>query len=149
MYDILFGGVNEEYPMKKIQWSDGLSINLEPIDIQHQKWIEHYNEVVEAIESQKDKAHIAKTLGFLSDYTNTHFAAEEDYMGKNQYPEFQEHKAKHEALRQTVADLIQDFDEEGVTSALADAIETLLGNWLIQHIQQVDQLFGKFMQEKK
>ena len=135
--------------MKKIQWNDALSINLEPIDIQHQKWIEHYNEVVEAIESNKDKAHIAKTLGFLSDYTNTHFAAEEDYMEKSQYPELQEHKAKHAALRQTVADLIQDFDEEGVTSALAVAVETLLGNWLIQHIQQVDQLFGKFMQEKK
>ena len=135
--------------MKKIQWNDGLSISLESIDIQHKKWIEHYNEVVETIESNKDKAHIAKTLGFLSDYTNTHFAAEEDYMEKNQYPGLQEHKVKHAALRQTVADLIQDFDEEGVTSALADAIETLLGNWLIQHIQQVDQLFGKFMQEKK
>ena len=135
--------------MKKIQWNDGLSINLEPIDIQHQRWIEHYNEVVEAIESNKDTAHIAKTLGFLSDYTNTHFAAEEDYMEKNQYPELQGHKAKHAALRQTVADLIQDFNEEGVTSALADAVETLLGNWLIQHIQHVDQLFGKFMQEKK
>jgi len=135
--------------MKKIQWNDSLSINLEPIDAQHKKWIEHYNEVVEAIESRKDKIHIIKTLGFLSDYTNTHFAAEEDYMTKSQYPGLQEHKAKHEALRRTVADLIQDYDEEGITSALADAVETLLGNWLIRHIQQVDQGFGKFMQEKK
>jgi hemerythrin len=70
-------------------------------------------------------------------------------MMKNHYPGLQEHQAKHEALRRTVADLIQDFNEEGVTSALADAVETLLGNWLIQHIQQVDQRFGKFMQEKK
>jgi hemerythrin len=122
MYDILSGGGKEGYHMKKIQWNDGLSINLEAIDIQHQTWIAHYNEVVEAIESNKEK---------------------------HQYPAFQEHKAKHEALRQTVADLIQDFDEEGVTSGLADAVETLLGNWLIQHIQQVDQLFGHFMQEKK
>ena len=135
--------------MKKIQWNDSLSIHLEAIDIQHKKWIEHYNEVVEAIVSRKDKGQIAKTLGFLSDYTNTHFAAEQDYMEKGQYPGLQEHKAKHAALRQTVADLIQDFNEEGITNSLADAVETLLGNWLIQHIQQVDQLFGKFIQEKK
>ncbi len=135
--------------MNKIQWNDSLSINLEAIDNQHKKWIQHYNEVVEAIESRKDKIHVIKTLGFLSDYTNTHFAAEEEYMVKNQYPGFQAHKAKHEALRRTVADLIQDFNEEGVTSALSDGVETLLGNWLIQHIQEVDQAFGRFMQEEK
>ena len=135
--------------MKKIQWNDNLSINLEAIDNQHKRWIKHYNEVVEAIESRKDKIHISKTLGFLSDYTNTHFATEEDYMVKNQYPGFKEHKAKHDALQQTVSGLLQDFDEEGITSALANAVETLLGNWLIQHIQHVDQDFGKFMQGKK
>jgi hemerythrin len=135
--------------MNKIQWNDDLSINLEAIDTQHKKWIQHYNEVVEAIESRKDKIHVIKTLGFLSDYTNTHFATEEGYMAENQYPGLHEHQAKHEALRRTVADLIQDFNEEGLTSALADAVETLLGNWLIQHIRQVDQGFGRFMQEKK
>ena len=73
MYDILCGLVEEGYDMNKIQWNDDLSIKLEAIDTQHKKWIEHYNEVVEAIESRKDKIHIIKTLGFLSDYTNTHF----------------------------------------------------------------------------
>jgi hemerythrin len=149
MYDIPLERVQEGTDMNKIQWNDDLSINLEAIDTQHKTWIAHYNDVVDAIESRKDKTHIIKTLGFLSDYTNTHFAAEEDYMVKNQYPGLQEHRAKHEALRRTVADLIQDFKEEGVTSALSNAVETLLGNWLIQHIQQVDQVFGKFMQGKK
>jgi hemerythrin len=43
---------------------------------------------------------------------------------------------------------VQDFEEEGPTQILADAINTFLGNWLIMHIQQVDQKFGAFVKEK-
>jgi hemerythrin-like metal-binding protein len=61
------------------------------------------------------------------------------------YPELDAHKAKHEELRGTVANLIQDFEEEGETHALEGAVETFLGNWLIDHIRETDQLFGAFV----
>ncbi|MBN2317757.1 MAG: hemerythrin family protein [Acidobacteria bacterium] len=135
--------------MKTIQWQDDLSIGIGPIDEQHKEWIEHFNRTSEAIASNQTMEQISKTLGFLADYTETHFSAEEKYMQENNYPAFAEHKAKHDELRSTLGNLVRDYQEEGATQDLADAIETLLGNWLLNHIRQVDMKFGAFIAEQK
>ena len=135
--------------MKTIQWQDDLSIGIGPIDEQHKKWIEHFNRTSEAIASNQSMEQISKTLGFLADYTETHFSAEEKYMQENNYPAFAEHKAKHDELRSTLANLVRDYQEEGATQNLADAIETFLGNWLLDHIRKVDMKFGAFIAEQK
>jgi hemerythrin len=134
--------------MNKIRWDDSLSIGIELIDEQHKKWLEHLDNVSTAIESQQGLGQIAKTLGFLDDYTRFHFSTEEKHMTENDYPGLKGHRAKHEELKGTLANLIQDFEEEGATHTLADSINTFLGNWLVNHIQQVDQQFGAFVKEK-
>ena len=133
--------------MKKIQWDDGLSVGVDAIDEQHKIWIGRYNSVVDAIESRRGPAPVTNTLGFLNDYTDVHFSTEEGFMTQAGYPALDAHKAKHEELRGTVANLIQDFEEEGETHALEEAVETLLGNWLIDHIRETDRLFGAFVKE--
>lgn len=135
--------------MKKLQWQDSLSIGIEPIDNQHKQWIQYYNDTREAVASQQNRTQISKTLGFLIDYTETHFSTEEKYMSGNHYPGLQEHKAKHDELRSTLAVLVKDFEEEGITPSLTEAMDTFLANWLIKHIQEVDVKFGAFIREKK
>jgi len=134
--------------MKTIQWQDDLSIGIDRIDEQHKKWIEHFNQTAEAIALSKSQAQISKTLGFLVDYTETHFSSEEKYMQENNYPAFAEHKAKHDELRATLANLDRDYQEEGATQDLADSIETFLGNWLLNHIREVDMKFGAFITDQ-
>jgi hemerythrin len=133
--------------MKKIQWDDSLSVGVTVIDDQHKTWIDHYNRVVEAIESGRGPAPVTQTLGFLIDYTNVHFTTEEGFMSQAGYPGLDAHKGKHEELRGTVANLVQDFEEEGETHSLEGAVETFLGNWLIAHIRDTDRLFGAFVKE--
>jgi len=130
--------------MKRIQWNESLSIGIKPIDNQHKKWIEHFNNAAEAIIAKQSQTQISKTLGFLMDYTEVHFSTEEKYMTDLGYPELQQHRAKHNELRTTLADLVKDFEDEGVTSRLADAIDSFLGNWLVQHIHRVDKKFAAF-----
>ena len=134
--------------MKKIQWDDSLSVGVDAIDDQHKTWIEHYNGVVEAIESRRGPAPVTQTLGFLIDYTDVHFSTEEGFMSRTGYPGLDAHVAKHEELRGTVADLVRDFEEEGETHSLGSAVDTFLGNWLITHIRDTDQLFGAFVRER-
>jgi hemerythrin len=131
--------------MKKIQWDDSLSVGVSAIDEQHKTWIGRYNSVVEAIESRGGPAPVTNTLGFLIDYTDVHFSTEEGFMTQAGYPALGAHKEKHEELRGTVAGLVQDFEEEGETHVLETAVETFLGNWLIDHIRETDQLFGAFV----
>jgi hemerythrin len=130
--------------MKKIEWTENLSVGIELIDDQHKIWIEHYNNAVEAIEAQHEVAQISSSLGFLSDYTETHFSTEEQAMADSGYPELEEHKAKHNALRKTLADMTEEFIEDGATEILAESVETFLGNWLIKHIEEVDMRFAAF-----
>lgn len=133
--------------MKKIAWDDSLSVGIDAIDTQHKRWIGHFNSVVDAIESRGGHAPVTRTLGFLIDYTDLHFSTEERFMRETAYPELEAHKDKHEELRGTVGNLVADFEEEGDTPALEEAIDTFLGTWLIEHIKSTDQLFGAFVKE--
>jgi len=133
--------------MKKIEWDDGLSVGIDVIDGQHKRWIGHFNSVVDAIESRGGHAPVTSTLGFLIDYTDLHFATEERFMTATAYPEIAAQGAKHDELRVSVANLIADFEEEGDTPALEQAVDTFLGTWLIEHIRSTDQLFGAYITE--
>jgi hemerythrin len=130
--------------MKKMQWNDSLSVGIEQIDTQHKKWIEHFNNAAEAIAARQSQTQISKTLGFLMDYTELHFSTEEKYMTELGYTGLQEHQARHNELRTTLTNLVKDFEDEGVTSKLADAIDSFLGNWLVQHIHEIDKKFAAF-----
>jgi hemerythrin len=135
--------------MGKMQWQNSLSVGIDLIDNQHKQWIEYYNDTVEAVATQKGQAQVMKTLGFLIDYTETHFATEERHMTAGRYPALPEHKAKHDELRSTLAGLVKDFEDEGVTPELKKAIDTFLGNWLVQHIQEIDMKFGAYAKQEK
>jgi hemerythrin len=134
--------------MQKMQWNDELSIGIELIDSQHQQWIEHFNNMVEAIEAGTGEANIVRTLDFLVDYTNHHFSTEEKHMTSSEYPGLEHHRSKHEELTGTLGNLVEDFKEEGATHILVEAIDTFLGNWLADHIREVDMKFGDFLKEK-
>ncbi len=135
--------------MKKIEWQNSLSVGIESIDKQHKQWIQYFNDTAEAIASQKNRTQISKTLGFLMDYTETHFSTEEKFMAGSNYPGLPEHKAKHNELRSALSNLVKDYEDEGITDNLARGIDAFLGNWLIKHIHEVDMKFGAFVKEKK
>ncbi|MFC1736503.1 bacteriohemerythrin [Candidatus Hydrogenedentota bacterium] len=132
----------------KMEWDDNLSVGVELIDEQHKRWIEHLNNVSASIESHHGPIRISETLGFLADYTRIHFSTEEKNMTANNYPGFGHHKNKHEELKTTLNNLMQDYEEEGATHTLAEAIDTFLGNWLTKHIREVDMKFGEFIRDK-
>lgn len=133
--------------MKKIQWNDRLSIGVELIDDQHKQWIEHYNTTKAAMALREGPGQIPNELQFLIDYTNTHFATEESLMEKYSYPETDAHKSLHNSLKKTLGNLVNEFEEEGATHVLSDSIDTFMGNWLENHIQEVDMKLGAFLKK--
>ena len=118
------------------------------IDEQHKEWLERFNDVAAAIESHRGPEEIARILSFLLDYTEIHFSTEEKHMTANGYPELEQHRTRHQELRRTLDNLVEDFEEEGATHSLARAIDTFLGNWLVNHIREADQKLGAFLKDK-
>ena len=134
--------------MARSLWNDNLSVGVDLIDEQHKMLLGKLAELSEAVESHHGPGEIAGTLDFLVDYTGFHFGTEEKNMRAHDYPEFEQHVAMHGEFKKTLANLGEDFQEEGATPALAEAINTLLINWFLKHIEVVDQKLGAFFTEK-
>lgn len=134
--------------MRKIEWDESLSIGVPLIDEQHKKWIKLLSDVTAAIDAIQGPQRVAEALDFLLDYTDTHFATEEQAMTDHQYQELVVHRAKHEELKDTLADLEDEFKEDGATHILAESLNTFMANWLVGHIKEVDLKFGAFLREK-
>ena len=131
--------------MAQMEWNAGLSVGIALIDDQHKTWINKFNTISEAIELNQGPQRVAEALGFLTAYTKFHFDAEERFMAQYDYPEAASHKAKHEELKKTLATLEEEYLEDGATHILADSINQFVGNWLLNHIKEVDVQFGAFL----
>lgn len=134
--------------MSKVAWTDDLSVGVGLIDEQHKALIQRLNDVGDAVEAFQGARAVSQTLDFLVDYTNYHFSEEVKHMEKSGYPGVAQHKAKHVEFTNTLGELAQDFIEEGATTSLANSINTLLGNWLVNHIRTVDKEFGNYVAQE-
>lgn len=132
--------------MNAVNWDDSLSVGVEVIDEQHKALIQKLNDTSAAVAVGEGERQTAQALEFLIDYTDYHFSTEERHMERVRYPGIVTHKALHAEFKQTLAELEQDFREEGSTKRLADAVHTLLMTWLVKHIQNVDQQFANFLE---
>ena len=134
--------------MKEIVWTEDLSVGIELIDAQHKMLIQRLNDLKQSLELQQGPEKIAATLGFLIDYTEFHFSAEEKHMEANGFKEVEDHKKIHETFKATLRNLEDEFNEEGATHLLADSMDSLLVNWLFKHIKGTDVAFGSFLESK-
>jgi len=134
--------------MTGFTWENRFSVGVPLIDDQHKMLIQRVNDLAQAIERHQSVSEIVRVLGFLIEYTNFHFATEEQHMTAHHYPGLNHHKAQHAEFKRTLTHLLEDFEEEGATQALADSINIFLVNWLVTHFQDVDQEFGRFVRDK-
>ncbi|OGU54003.1 MAG: hypothetical protein A2V66_17790 [Ignavibacteria bacterium RBG_13_36_8] len=135
--------------MAEVIWDNSLLIGVGLIDDQHKIWIDKFNKLASAVECRQGPYQISQTLSFLIDYTDLHFSTEEKHMAASSYHGLAAHKKKHDDLKDTLNELVRDYNEEGAYNALADHINNFLAKWLIDHIKQTDQKFGAFLREKK
>ncbi|MGA1865966.1 MAG: bacteriohemerythrin [Thermoplasmatota archaeon] len=131
--------------MDRIEWDQSLSVGVEIIDAQHRMLIARLDDLSKALEQHREGALILKTLDFLSKYTHFHFDEEEKKMKESAYPHYEEHHRLHLEFIEKLMEMEQDFEEDGVTRALGESVNTFLWNWLVDHIREVDTRFGKFL----
>jgi hemerythrin len=124
-------------------WNDKYRVHIWQIDNQHQRLFDLVNQLHDAMQAGKGKEILGKVLQELITYTHTHFAAEENLMSKYEFPDFAEHKKTHDALIKQVVDFQQKFRNGNAFITLE--LMKILENWLITHIEGVDQSYGPFL----
>lgn len=131
-----------------LKWDDTLSVGIAEIDNQHQELFNRINSLSDAYEKGAVKGEIARIMRFLTDYVIGHFLMEENYMTEYHYPLFTAHKTQHEEFIKAFSDLKSRFQEDsGGMGVLAGTAE-LLGDWWINHINEVDMELGRFLKTR-
>lgn len=132
--------------MPLIIWDDALNVGNAEIDRQHQRWVAILNDLHDALmqnSAQEIGQVTINSLQAMLDYARYHFAYEEEWLGKINYPDLVEHRRLHKDFDAQLYDYHRDI-RDGKT-VLSSKIIKVLKNWLLDHIAVEDQKYKHFL----
>ncbi|MDH3979222.1 MAG: bacteriohemerythrin [Gammaproteobacteria bacterium] len=129
-----------------IEWRDEYSVGIDSIDQQHRKLINLINQLATAVDYSTGEEFEREALAELVDYTKTHFSYEEGLMEENGYPDFEAHKAQHNAMIREVDAVLAEYEEDH-DLAMRHGFN-YLKSWLIDHINGTDKQYSSFLISK-
>jgi hemerythrin len=131
--------------MKKVAWSETLSVGISEIDGQHKQLITILNDLLDAKHNKNDFETISALISKMADYIDYHFGTEESYMNRFHFPGLIEHRNEHRLFIRKVFELRRDFSSNKET--LSDDMLDFLKNWLQHHIMETDRAYIPCFQE--
>jgi hemerythrin len=126
--------------MALMTWTkEAFGTNVPVCDTQHQTIFDMVNKLHDSA-AGGDRASIGKQLDALIDYVVMHFQTEEKMMQEKGYAGYEAHKAEHDKLVATCADLQKKF-HAGEAVVNQDTTR-FVRDWLVNHIPKVDKPYG-------
>jgi hemerythrin len=132
--------------MDFIEWDDKYEIGIQPFDDHHRHLVRLTNKVFDDTTACGHAGSMERVLRELSEYTDYHFAAEEQWLKEHDYPEFEGHRGEHSEFTKYISDVCKDHALN--KNELSMEVLTFLYNWLIQHILESDVAYSRFIQGK-
>jgi len=133
--------------MPFINWQDIYSVHDPEMDKQHKKFVDLLESLYDAMKRGGGKDQIVKTINELIAYTVYHFDSEEKLMRDIGFEGFESNKAIHEDLKKQIIDIQTRINNNEAISA--EQVLSFLRNWLLNHIQNEDQKFGRIIAKAK
>lgn len=140
--DILIGQFKNEEKPKVPVFTDEFKTGIPLVDEEHKTLFDIIGKIYKTIETElvHDKFDlILDILDELKEYTQVHFADEENYMREIGYDGL----AYQEILHQNFIDKLNELDLDDVDDNQEEYLYDFLGflqNWLVNHILKVDKL---------
>lgn len=122
-------------------WSEDFSVHHTLMDEQHQTIFRLVNELHTAIFQKKARDVLGDIVQELIDYTERHFAEEENLMRRINFPGYAKHKETHDQLLRQVLDFERKF-QAGDNSFSAEMFQFLVSDWLVRHILGMDKQYA-------
>jgi hemerythrin len=124
--------------MKKIIWSQSLSVGNSLLDDQHKLFLDFINQLNEAVQKKEAEKELPVLLDSLVQYGHTHFRDEEIAIANRMDPEqLHQHQQQHDSYFQTIY-TFQQAHKTGTTNIVPE-LAKFLNTWLTTHIKQSDQ----------
>ncbi len=125
-------------------WTPNLSVGVETIDAQHKIWFEKAEALFSAGKNRQAADYIGELLNFLEDYTKQHFADEEAYMKRINYPAFPAQQQAHASFISKLAGIKQEYKSSGGNLSVILNANSLVIDWLTKHISTMDKKIGEY-----
>jgi hemerythrin len=132
--------------MPAIAWDDSYLIGIPRCDEQHKHLVLLLNQAHDAFVNNSEAHDVPWLLNELIDYATYHFIAEEKWMSASRFPDFNMHKAEHDAFSKQVGIMYQKYSNND--PLVLSEIFSFLNDWLMTHILKVDAEFGKFLEQQ-
>ena len=122
-------------------------IGIETIDYQHDKIMEIIMRLIKTTDGSYNKEHVNDLFHILIQKTRQHFAFEEYYFTKYDYPNYLEHRREHNTF---IKNLIINKNKiyTGVFDIDAHDYFNKIKQATINHIEQHDAKYSDFLKEK-
>ena len=131
----------------EIKWTPALKIGHDVIDSQHIELFSLFDAFVDGCAKGQGKASVVDLYESLKDYVEKHFRDEEALMARSGYPGLEQQKRDHQNFQRQVSEPGKTISSQGVTLMELVQMNKLLVNWLVSHVQDVDQKFGEYLRE--
>ncbi|MBF0175402.1 MAG: hemerythrin family protein [Magnetococcales bacterium] len=119
--------------MMNIEWSDEMSVGVASIDADHKKLVGLVNDLFSAFFIGVGDDAVTTVLTEVIDYTQHHFAREEDFLRTHGSATLAFHAEEHRKLTEQVLAI----SRQGA-SALSEDVLLFLRDWLTHHILGTD-----------
>ena len=131
--------------IKKLEWEEKYSVEVEEIDNQHKRMFAVINELMDLISTNTPEEHLGEITDGLINYKKFHFATEEKYFKEFNYEGAEEHIQKHKEFNDKLSLLREKYPKNTIDFAfeLVDFLE----DWLINHLMVVDQKYKECFHE--
>ena len=131
-----------------LQWDASFEFGIDEIDQQHKTIVEQFNLFSESVQGGGGLDKLAETAEFLAAYAQSHFATEERYMTKYDYPKIDEQRREHDSFTQDAADLLKQLQAGEASREVAIALTGKMVRWVIQHVRNHDREMVAYVREK-
>lgn len=136
---------------RHFEWSKELSSGDVALDTHISEFLRKANEFSDRKDGIDRVEVIDKMLSYLLDYSRQHFPAQEEMMGKIEYPSKSEHAAEHKDFVRKISKfykqlLLQknpnapkdsDYDDRGIDGVISDTYDFII-NWHDNHMLAAD-----------
>lgn len=132
--------------MAFIKWRESYNTGVEQFDNEHHKIVELIEVLFQAVRNDND-SEVEKAVSELVEYTEKHFAGEEQMMEKAGFPGLEDHRQEHIKL----ADQAKEFQKIQQSEMSYEEIRKFyhfLREWLVDHIVGCDKKYGEFITAK-
>lgn len=128
----------------KLEWTKQLGTGVPAMDDEHQRLIEQYNRMVEALLVDNDVDALQERFAAMTADVRAHFAEEERLMIEVGYSGYLDHRAEHEKLLRDSEDFLWSIRRRFEANECA-ALVKFVKYWLVGHIERADKQFGRFL----